>query len=131
MHSGAIQCYFTLTDQGLKGCCFSLFPFLVFNKVRAIGSKKAEPYLQIPQFIPNGNEPKMQLSPKVISQPPVVVVNTEVRRAHLTHAQLLLLVRRRWHGVTVFLFSYSFLFAKFVNLKNILRIIFGHAIQSC
>jgi len=40
----------------------------------------------------DGDEAQMELATKVISQTPVVVVDTQVRPTHFTHPQLLLLV---------------------------------------
>ncbi len=51
------------------------------------------------------DEAEVELAAKVVGQPPVVVVDAQVGRADLANAQLLLLVRRRRHGVAVLLFG--------------------------
>lgn len=47
----------------------------------------------------------MELAAKVVGQTAVVVVETQISRAHLANAQLLLLETGGRHGVSVFLLA--------------------------
>lgn len=60
------------------------------------------PYLQLLQFLPDLDEAQVQLPSEVVGQATVIVVETQIGRAHLTYPQLLLLEARGWHGISVF-----------------------------
>ena len=58
-------------------------------------------YNQLLQLLTDDDESKMQLAAEVVSQSPIIVVDTKVGWAHLTHPQLLLLVAGRRHWVAI------------------------------
>lgn len=58
-------------------------------------------YLQFFKFFPDFDEPYMKFPSEVVGEAAVVVVETEVSGANLTHSQLLLLEAGGRHGVTV------------------------------
>jgi hypothetical protein len=55
--------------------------------------KGAKSHHELLQLLADFDEAEVKFSAEVIRQPPVVVVDAEVGRAHLADAQLLLLVR--------------------------------------
>jgi len=56
-------------------------------------------HLQLIQFGSDGDEAQVQLATKMISQPPIIVMDPQVRSTHLAHSQLLLLIAGGGHGV--------------------------------
>lgn len=58
-------------------------------------------YLQLLQLLSDLDEAQMQFPSKVVSETPIVVMETQVGGANLTDAQLLLLETRCGHGVPV------------------------------
>ena len=53
------------------------------------------------ELISDGNETKMKLSAEVIRKTTIVIMDAQVCWTHLTHTQLLLLITRCRHGITV------------------------------
>jgi hypothetical protein len=74
-------------------------------------------HLKFCQFLPDLDEAEVQFAAKVVGEPPVVVVDPQVRRAHLTHPQLLLLVAAGRHRVAVNVFRLSLLLTQLFNLN--------------
>ncbi len=58
-------------------------------------------YGEVGELLADLDEAEVQLAAEVVGEAAVVVVDAEVGGAHLAHAQLLLLVARRRHGVPV------------------------------
>ena len=56
-------------------------------------------HLQRLKLLANGDESQVELAAEMIGQASVVVVNAEVGRADLAHAQFLLLVTTGRHGI--------------------------------
>lgn len=75
-------------------------------------------YLEFGELLANFNESQMQLSPEVIGETAVVVVNAQIGGTNLAHAQLLLLVTARRHRISVLLFGLQFLLSELVDLRT-------------
>lgn len=65
--------------------------------------RQADVYLQLVQFLSDLDEAQVKLPTKMVGQTTVIVVETQVSRAYLTHPKLLLLEAGGRHRVSVLL----------------------------
>jgi len=91
------------SGAGSSRCGFCLF---LFERLLVFFAKLFE----LDESISQVDESQVQFAAKVIRQPTIIVVQTEVRRTHLAHAESLLLEEGGRHRIAVILLGLAFLF---------------------